>query len=143
MPNISGSFSAYITAETTLFPDDQPNHLVQLAELHATQKSPDPEWNDARLSYCGVTDLVSGTGMQQGYYVNEHADGDRDCGTFEGRVRSDGGQVIVEGTFTITSGTGKYKGIRGNGTFKARQLSPTEVEMNWTGAYEIAAARVA
>jgi hypothetical protein len=143
MPNISGSFSAYVTAETTLFPDDQPNHQVQLAEIHATQKSADPDWNNARLTYQGFTDIVSGNGMQQGYYVNEHADGDRDCGTFEGRVTTAGGQPTIEGTFTITHGTGKFKGIRGQGTFKGRQISPTEIEMSWTGAYEVAASRVA
>jgi hypothetical protein len=140
MPNISGSFSAHITAETTLFPQDQPNHQVQLAEVHATQKSPDPSWNNARLTYCGVTDLVSGNGTQRGYYVNEHTDGDRDCGDFEGRVTTAGGQTTIEGTFIITSGAGKLQGIRGKGTFKGRQVSPTEIEMTWTGAYEVAAA---
>ena len=140
MPSISGSFSAHITAETSLFPQDQPNHQVQLAEINATQESADPSWNNARLTYCGITDVVSGTGTQHGYFVNEHQDGDRDCGTFEGRVTSAGGQVTLEGTFTFTSGTGKLKGIRGNGTFKGRQVSPTEIEMNWTGAYETAAA---
>jgi len=140
MPNISGSFSAHITAETTLFPQDQSNHQVQLAEVHASQKSPDPSWNNARLTYCGITDLVSGNGTQRGYYVNEHADGDRDCGDFEGRVTTTGGQTTLEGTFTFTSGTGKLKGIRGKGTFKGRQVSPTEIEMTWTGAYEVSAA---
>jgi hypothetical protein len=139
MPKISGSFSAYVSAETTLFPEDQPNHQVQLAEVHATQRSDDLSWNNGRLTYCGVTDLVSGTGTQQGYFVNEHTDGDRDCGTFEGRIATASGQATIEGTFTFTNGTGKLKGIRGNGTFKGRQVSPTEIEMSWTGAYEVAA----
>ena len=145
MSDISGSFSAHVTSETTLFPEDQPNHQVQLAEIQATQKSPDPSWNNARLTYCGVTDLVSGNGKQQGYFVNEHADGDSDRGSFEGKVTTAGGQTTIEGTFTFTSGTGMLKGIRGNGTFKGRQVSPTEIEMSWSGAYEIAAtaARVA
>lgn len=139
MPKISGSFSAYVSAETTLFPEDQPNHQVQLAEVHATQRSDDPSWNNGRLTYCGVTDLVSGTGTQQGYFVNEHTDGDRDCGTFEGRITTASGQATIEGTFTFTNGTGKLKGIRGNGAFKGRQVSPTEIEMSWTGVYEVAA----
>jgi hypothetical protein len=140
MQNISGSFSAHITAETTLFPEDRPNHVIQLAEIHATQKSSDPLWNNSRLTYCGVTDLASGTGTQRGYFVNEHSNGDRDCGTFEGNVATSGAQTTIEGTFTFTAGTGSLKGIRGNGTFKGRQISPTEIEMNWTGAYEVAAA---
>jgi hypothetical protein len=143
MQNISGSFSAHITAETTLFPDDQANHQVQLAEIHATQQSSDPIWNNSQLTYCGVTDVVSGAGTQHGYYVNQHPNGDRDCGTFEGKVTTSGGQTTIEGTFTFTTGTGTLKGIRGNGSFKGRQISPTEIEMSWTGAYEVAASRVA
>ena len=90
MPSISGSFSAHVTAETTLFPDDQPNHQLQIAEIHATQKSPDPNWNNSQLIYHGVTDLVAGIGTQHGYYVNEHADGDRDCGTCAWPARASG-----------------------------------------------------
>ena len=138
MPNISGSFSAYVRAETTLFPEDQPNHQLQLSEIHGIQKSPDPSWDNARLTYCGIADLVSGTGTQRGYFANEHTDGDRDSGTFEGRVTTTAGQVTLEGTFAFTNGTGKLKGIHGNGTYKGRQVSPTEIEMSWTGAYEIA-----
>jgi len=140
MPSISGSFRASVRAETTLFPEDQPNHQLQLSEVHGTQKSPDPSWNNAQLTYCGIADLVSGAGTQRGYFANEHADGDRDCGTFEGRVMTTpAGQVELEGTFTFTSGTGKLRGIRGNGTYKGRQVSPTEIEMNWSGAYEVGA----
>jgi hypothetical protein len=95
---------------------------VQLAEIHGTQKSPDPSWNNARLRYYGLTDLVAGNGSQHGYFANEHADGDRDCGTFEGKVTTTGGQATIEGTFTFTSGAGKLKGIRGNGTFKGRHF---------------------
>jgi hypothetical protein len=140
MQNISGSFTAHITAETTLFPQDQPNHVVQLAEIHATQNSPDPNWNNSRLTYCGVSDIVSGAGTQRGYFLNEHPNGDRDGGTFEGRVTTSGAQTTIEGTFAFTTGSGGLKGIRGNGTFKGRQISPTEIEMTWTGAYEVAAA---
>ena len=112
---------------------------MQIAEIHAIQKSPDPNWNNSQLIYHGVTDLVAGTGTQHGYYVNEHADGDRDCGAFEGKVTMAGDQAMIDGTFTFTSGTGKLKGIRGNGNFKGRQISPTEIEMTWNGTYEVAA----
>jgi hypothetical protein len=139
MASISGSFSAYVAAETTLFPDDQPNHQLQIAEIRATQKSDDPSWNNARITYYGLTDLIEGNGTQRGYFANEHKDGDRDCGTFEGKVTTAGGQVSLEGTFAFTSGTGKLKGIRGNGSFKGRQVSTTQIEMSWTGSYEVAA----
>lgn len=140
MSNISGSFSAYVKAETTFFPADQENHQLQLAEIHATQKSPDPNWNNSRLTYHGLADLVAGNGTQRGYFSNEHPDGDRDCGTFEGKVTMAANEAKLEGTFTFTSGTGKYKGIRGGGNYSGRMVSPTEVQMSWTGSYEVAAA---
>lgn len=140
MPNISGSFTAHVTALSIFSAEDQPNHLLQLAEIQATQKSPDPDWNNSRITYCGISDLVSGNGAQHGYYANEHPNGDRDLGSFEARVTTSGGQTTLEGRFTITGGTGRYQGIRGSGAYKGRQVSPMDIEITWTGAYELAGA---
>jgi hypothetical protein len=120
--------------------DHQPNHVLQLAQIKATQKSADPRWNNSRIAYCSVSDLISGSGTQRGSYSNEYPDGDRDYGSFESRVTTVGGQTTVEGTFTIHSGTGEYKGIRGQGNYKGHQVSPTLIEITWTGAYEVAGA---
>lgn len=139
MPNISGSFSARVSAEASLFPQDQPNHQLQLSEVVATQNSPDPSWNSARLRYSGIADLVAGSGTQRGYFANDHTDGDRDCGTFEGKVTISGSEITLEGIFTFTNGHGKLKGIRGGGTYKGRMVSPTEIQMTWSGSYELAA----
>jgi len=139
MPNISGAFTATVTMQTVLSCNDQPNHDLALAELHATQKSPDPDWNNCRLTYSSIADIANGQGKQHGYYVNEHADGSRDMGSFEGRIKMSGNEMTSEGTFTINSGTGKFQGIRGSGTWKARNVSPTQIEMSWSGSYEIAA----
>jgi len=140
MTNISGSFSANVRVQTILVPQDQPNHELQLAEIHATQKSPDPNWNNSRLTYSSFADLVSGTGTQRGYFLNEHPDGDRDCSTFEGKVTTTGRETTLEGTFTFASGSGKLTGIRGAGTYKGRMVSPTQIDMTWSGSYETAAA---
>jgi hypothetical protein len=139
MNNISGSVSVNVRAETLLSLEDRPNHQLLLSELQGMQKSPDPGWNNARLTYWGSADLLSGSGTQRGYYVNEHEDGDRDMGTFEGKVTLAGDEATLEGTFSFTEGTGKLKGIRGGGSYKGRMVSPTEVQMTWSGSYEVAA----
>lgn len=54
---------------------------------------------------------MAGNGPQRGYFVNEHADGDRDFGTFEGKISTAGGQVTIEGSWKFVDGTGKYKTI--------------------------------
>jgi hypothetical protein len=43
--------------------------------------------------------------------------------------------------FQHTGGSGKFKGITGNGTFKTKMRSPSEVQATWQGAYELATAK--
>jgi len=120
---------------------DQSNHELNLAEIGGTQKASDKEWNNASITYWGFTDLVEGKGSQRGYFTQVHAQGDRDWGTFEGKVTTVGGALTVEGTWQFTGGSGKCKGLTGNGTFTTKMISPNEVEATWQGAYELAAAK--
>ena len=144
MPNFSGSFSGRATSRATMALEDVPNHEMHLATITGFQKSSDDHWKDSRITYADMSDLVGGNGTQRGYFVNTHANGDRDIGTFEGKVKTAGAQVTIEGTWKYTDGTGQFKGITGGGTYKGRMTSPTEVENTWEGTYQLAAkARVA
>ncbi len=141
MPNFSGTFSGKAASQTTFSLNDVPNHQFNLAEITGTQKSSDEKWNDATITYWGIADLTSGRGAQHGYWVNEHAGGDRDFGTFEGEIGTAGNEATLAGKFTFTGGTGKFAGITGGGTYKGRMPSPLEVEMKWEGAYQLAVAK--
>ena len=110
MPSITGSFSGRITKQSALPLSDQPNHEMSIAEVSGTQKSADTLWNDASITYWGVTELLNGKGSQRGYYNNVHADGGRDWGTFEGQVSTAGGGMTVEGTWKFAGGDGQYRG---------------------------------
>lgn len=144
MPNFSGSFSARANSQSMISLEDMPDHEMHLTTIAGTQKSSDANWKDSRITYWATSDLVRGSGTQRGYFVNVHANGDRDIGTFEGRVAMAGAQVTIEGTWKYTDGTGMFKGIKGGGTYKGRMTSPMEVENTWEGNYELAAkARVA
>ena len=136
MPNLTGSFSGRITKQHGIPITDQPGHEIAIAEVNGTQQSSDPLWQNANIAYWGFIDVVDGKGTQRGYYNNVHPDGGRDFGTFEGHVSEKG--TIVEGTFTITGGDGKYRGISGGGRFKTVMKSETELEANWEGHYELA-----
>jgi len=109
------------------------------ARGESVQKSPDEEWNDCKITNWGTADLISGSGPQSGYFVNDHPEGDRDFGTFEGRIVTSGDEVTIEGTWKFTGGTGRFKGLRGGGTYKGRMISPVVVENTWHGQYEIVA----
>jgi hypothetical protein len=139
MPDCSGSFSGRATSQTTISLPDVSNHDLNLMEVRGVQKSTDHNWDNAKITYWGTADLIAGNGPQQGYFVNEHGDGDRDFGTFEGKIVTTGGQVTIEGTWKYTDGTGNFQGLTGGGPYKGRMTSPTEVENTWEGAYELAA----
>jgi hypothetical protein len=138
MPNIAGSFSGNATSQALLSARDVPNHELQLIEIVGIQRSTDPDWNNARVTYWAMTDGQAESGTQRGYFNNEHADGDRDWGTFEGTVTTTSSGVSLAGTFTFSGGSGKLEGISGNGSYQGRMTSLTQVEMEWNGAYQLA-----
>jgi hypothetical protein len=141
MPSITGSFTGKITKQSALSADDQPNHNLSIGEVAGIQKSADPLWNDANITYWAITDLLDGEGSQRGYYNNLHGDKGREWGTFEGKV-TDGG-ITVEGTWKIVSGDGEFRGVTGNGNFKTVMKSETDIEATWDGTYELAKAQTA
>lgn len=138
MPKLSGSFNAKTTWLTTIPQGDVAGHEVSMMQIAGMQKSEDPLWNNASITYWGVGDLIAGNGTQRGCFLNKHADGDYDRGTFEARVATTGDKTHMEGTWTMTGGTGKYNGATGGGAFRSRLLSPTEVECKWEGEYQLA-----
>jgi len=141
MTFITGSFAGRITKQYALPLADQPNHEMGIAEVTGTQKSADPLWNNANISYWGVTELLNGEGSQRGYYNNVHSNKGRDWGTFEGKVSMAGGAMTVEGTWKLTGGDGEYHGATGGGKFKTVMKSETELEATWDGNYELAKAQ--
>lgn len=141
MPSITGTFSGKITKQQAMSLADQPKHDMSLAEVSGSQKSADPLWNNAAITYWGVTDVVDGKGTQHGYYNNVHQKGGRDWGTFEGKVSTVNGAVTVEGTWKFAGGDGDFRGIGGGGKFKTVMKTETDVECSWEGAYELAKAQ--
>jgi hypothetical protein len=103
------------------------------SRCRSLQKSADPNWNNSALTYVAISDLVDGKGTQHGYFVNVRADGDRDLGTFEGKVTTVNGMRTLEGTYQETGGTGKFKGITGKSAFKTRMTSPRDAEATYQG----------
>ena len=141
MPSIKGLFSGRITKQSEITLTDQPSHGMSIAEVSGTQKSADPLWNNASITYWGATDIVGAKGTQRGYFDNVHEDKGRDWGTFEGKVSTKNGAMTVVGTWKYTGGTGRYRGIKGGGKFKVTMKSETELGCNWSGDYKLRKAR--
>ena len=140
---ITGTFFGKIRTQAAAALSHEDNHALTLIEVAGPQKSPDPLWEGARITYWGTSDLVNGSGSQCGYWCNEHPDGDRDWGTFEGKITTSGQQVTMEGMWKYTGGTGRFKGISGGGKYKGYFPSATDVVNNWEGEYTLASATAA
>ncbi len=137
MPKFSGSFAGKSSWQTSISLKDQPNHDMLIGEIAGPQKSTDVLWNNSHITYWSTIDLLEGKGAQRGYYVNVRPNGELDRGSFEGKVTVNGNDVRLEGTWTTTGGTGKFAGMTGQGNYRGRMLSPTEVEMTWDGEYHL------
>jgi hypothetical protein len=137
MPQASGSFLAKISSQALVAPKDVPDHEMSLIEVSGPQTSSDPLWDGAMVSFWGAADLNAGNGIQTGYFMNSHANGDIDRGTFSGTISTAASVVTMEGAWKHSGGTGRFSGITGSGAYKGRIASPTQVEVKWEGTYRL------
>ena len=101
-----------------------------------TTTSSDPDWNETEQIVYEQSDPVAGTGTHRGYFRRLFKNGDTDYGPFEGThkttVKEDGSwETTWEGTWKVTGGTGKFKNIKGGGTYRGKATAEgafTELE---------------
>jgi len=74
----------------------------------------------------------------RGYHSGTLASGDKWTCSFQGKgVSKDGKPVSDSGTWTMTSGTGKLKGIKGKGTFKGTPNADGTMSYAIEGEYSV------
>jgi hypothetical protein len=128
-----------MVSQTTIHPGDVPNHeLVQHVRLD-TSTSSDPDWKDVEYLSYHQADSVAGNGTHRGYNIGHHKDGDESYWKYEGThktiVKEDGSQEVpFEGKTQLVGGTGKFKNIKGGGTYKGK-VTPKEI--TWEGEAEV------
>jgi len=139
VPNFNGQFTGKAAVQTRIALQDIPEHEMVLSQFTGPQTVSDENWRHVKVTYWGTMDLIQGFGPTRGYFVNEHPNGDRDCGTYDGHVSIANGEVLLEGSWRYTHGSGQFASISGHGRFNGRMTSPNDVEMSWQGNYQIAA----
>ncbi len=81
----------------------------------------------------GTYDFNQGADTHRGYVVRTRSDGSTTTGTYEGRAKYGKDSGTWEGTFTYIGGTGKFAGIKGEGTYKgtrySNKMSVTDLEV--------------
>lgn len=119
---------------------DAPNHTVVFGAMNWIGKSPDPDFDGAVVTSHFYQDTVSTGGTMLGYNTQVHKTGERTFYSVEGSIRyapKEGGGVefLFEGRWKATGGTGKFRGIKGDGTVKGRG-SAQGMTMEWAGDVE-------
>jgi hypothetical protein len=106
---------------------DDPKHELDVLNTHrVTTTSSDPDFNETEMMFYEQDDEVAGTGTHRGYYRRLHKNGDIDYGTYEGThkasVKEDGSwlETTWEGTWKSNGGTGKFKNMKGSGTYQGK-----------------------
>jgi hypothetical protein len=75
----------------------------------------------------------TGSGSGYGYGIDTDKDGDKMFWTWKGKPMGDG----WSGEMKYVKGTGKYEGIKGNGTFFSVFVDEKHWIINWEGEIEI------
>ena len=123
---LEGSFkSKRIISSTTVYLSDVPRHELAQGVRIDTALSPDPDFNEIEVLNYGQSDQVAGSGAHKGYRIMLHKNGEESYLKFEGTHKTsvkEGGawEVSFEGTYEHTGGTGKFKNIKGSGTYTGK-----------------------
>jgi len=100
---------------------DKPNHAFAVSKAQCTWGKMEIAGLQAKDGTSTDLDEITGdTTTVRGYHVATMTNGDTFAVSYQGSGKSkDGKPVSGSGSWTFTSGTGKLKGIKGKGTYKA------------------------
>jgi hypothetical protein len=122
-------------------PGDDPKHeLDALLIYRDTTTSSDPDHDGTEQIRYEQDDQVAGTGTHRGYFRRLFKNGDTDYGSYEGThkttAKADGSwETTWEGTWKVIGGTGKFKNIKGGGTYRGKATAQGS-STDWEGEVE-------
>jgi hypothetical protein len=101
---------------------DVPGHVVGVVEFKGLTFFEGGEI--ATHSNPATFDLTNGSGPHQGYVIHYFDDGATSIERYvgEARLSADGKRTTVEGTFECVGGTGRFAGLKGQGTYRGERL---------------------
>ena len=136
---VSGTSKAHVISLTISEPGDKPHHTIAQTVREETLTSTDADWNNVKALMVDQSDLVAGSGSLKGYMRIIHNNGDESYGTYAGtnKLTKAGAawEVAVEGTMQFNGGTGKFKDLKGSGSYKGTS-TPTGSTYTWESEVE-------
>lgn len=140
---IAGTLTQTVSSQDSIVVGDPDGHFMYLTEYTGTNASTgDAEFmHNAETHNMEFSDFAHGNGMHRGHFRFDK-DGMSVYATWEGKIKTvlaeDSSYVTkVKGTFTMTGGTGAFKGIKGNGTYNATATAGSPEVVEWSGQYTI------
>jgi hypothetical protein len=118
---------------------DTPNHSFAVGKAQCTWTNFVVAGLQSKDGTSTDLDEISGDTISvRGYHVATMTNGDTWVAKYEGSAKlKDGKPVSGEGTWSLTSGTGKLKGIKGKGTYKGTANADGSVTYQVDGEYQL------
>jgi len=135
----SGACTCKPEPSTPVALTDKPNHSFAIGKATCT-------WTGFEIGgvkpkdgvSTDVDEITGDTGSFRGYHVMTYANGDTTSVRYQGTSKSkDGKPVSGTGTWAYTGGTGKLKGIKGQGTFKGAPNADGTMTYQVEGEYSL------
>src|SRR5215470_4923268 len=116
---------------------DHPGHSLSISQFKCTWTKPlevaGVQSKDGVDS--GAGDIHGDKGTSHGYYVDAMANGDKAFVHWQGTDSMKDG--TSEGKWTYTGGTGKFKGLKGGGTYKGKTAQDGTISFDVEGEYTL------
>ena len=118
---------------------DQPNHALAIGKAQCTWTG----FSVAEQPYkdgvsTSMSEILGNASASNGYHVATTSTGDTATAKFQGKgTLKDGKNVTDGGTWTFSGGTGKLKGITGNGTYSGTANPDGSMTYKVDGEYSL------
>lgn len=143
MTEVSGKMTLAAEMQEPMSIGDADDHTVTFSVFEGTNASTGSNkfMDGAHVVNVAFSDLVKYNGPHQTYTTVSKKDDAvivKCQGKNTGIMSPDGEPIVTfEGTFSWIAGTGRFKGIQGNGTYKGQYISPKIYTIEWEGEYFI------
>ena len=119
---------------------DQPGHAYLVAKVSCTASKGEIEGQKEKDGMATEFDDVKGNSAHvHGVFVETVASGDKLYVSYQGSGKSENGQLqSASNAWTITSGTGKFKGAKGKGTCNGKGNPDGSATWDCMGEYTLA-----
>jgi hypothetical protein len=140
---VGGTFEMTYTQIHPVAVGDAEGHVLISNRATGTNRSTgrDKYMDEAEVANTEIADLTQGNGPHQGYVIFSGG-GDRTVNKWQGKITTVIGadkrpSTTFQGTWTKLTGTGRYAGVKGQGTYRGRMTSQNTYIVEWKGEIEV------